>query len=188
MQAPDRQSRRDPQELSDDELEFLSDVALAVVARSPRLAPEQRNFIGQHVNHPCRVGWSVVLGWARDVLDEEQFAIVLEASRRPRIAEMGQTMGPSAGTAASRRWKAVRAELDAAEISDARLSRKVRMERARRLTREYHRSWATWIGFGMAIGLALLGYFLVGILRQEGQLEDCMMQGRHNCAALIQDR
>jgi hypothetical protein len=186
MHAHDRNIGRDPSRLCDDEVEFLSDQALAALAGSPRLTFEQRAFIGQHVNHPCRVGWTIILGWAREELDDDRFAIVLEASKRPRIAQASASI--DGGTDTSRRWKAVHAELDAAAKADGRLARKIQIEAAERLAREYHRGFPTWAGFGIAIALAVLGYFLFEILRQESQLEDCIMQGRHNCATIMLDR
>lgn len=177
-------SRRDPRELGDDEIEFLSDIALTALASSTRLAPERRTFIAQHVNHPCRVGWTLILGWARDVLDDDQCDLLLEASRRPRHAHA--IASTDAGTAKSRRWKAVTAEFDAAAKADARLSRKIRIKAEERSAREYHREFTAWTGLGIAIGLALLGFFLVGILGQESRLEDCLLQGRHNCSATLE--
>ena len=175
-------SRRDPRERGDDEIEFLSDIALTALAGSTRLAPERRAFIGQHVNHPCHAGWTLILGWARDVLDEDQLDILLEASRRPRRPHAMVSI--DAGTAKSRRWKAAKAEFDAAAKADARLSRKIRIGAEERFAREYNREFPTWAGLGIAIGLALLGFFLVGILGQESRLEDCLLQGRHNCSAI----
>ena len=184
MWTPEGNSRRDPRGLGDDEIELLSDIALTALANSTRLVAERRAFIRQHVNHPCRVGWTLVLSWARDVLDEDQFDILLEASRRPRRAQA--TVSIDAGMAKSRRWKTIKAEFDAAAKADARLSRKIRIEAGERFAREYNREFPTWAGLGIAIGLALLGVFLVGVLSQESRLEDCLLQGRHNCSAILE--
>jgi hypothetical protein len=182
MPTHESNSRRDPRELGDDEIEFLSDIALTALASSTRLVPERRTFIAQHVNHPCRVGWTLILGWARDVLDEDQLDILREASRRPRRAH---AIAPvEAGTAKSRRWKTVKAEFEAAAKADARLSRNIRIKAEERLAREYNREFSTWAGLGVAIGLALLGFFLFGILSRESRLEDCLLQGRHNCSEI----
>ena len=179
-----RGSRRDPRELGDDEIEFLSDQALAKLARVPPLTAEQRNFIYQHVNHPSNVGWTVILGWAREWLDNREFEIVQEASRRPRIAQGSVAKGR--GASESQRWKAVMAEFDAAAKADARLARKVRLKATDRLVKGYHRGFPTWAGLAIALGLFALGYFLVGVLRQESLIEECIMQSRHNCSQLLQ--
>ena len=185
MQPQDGNARRDPRELGDDEVEFLSDTPLAALAQSPRLADEQRAFIGQHVNHPSSAGWSLILDWARQELDAYRYGILLEASRRPRIAENAATL--AAGTPKNRRWQAMQAAIDAAAKADARLSRKTRIAAAERLAREYQQQLPIWAGFGVAVILILLGFFLFGVLRQESRLEDCVLQGRHNCAAIIEE-
>ena len=39
-----------------------------------------------------------------------------------------------------------------------------------------------FIGLAVVALLIVIGYFLVTALRHEGQLEDCLMAGRRNCA------
>jgi hypothetical protein len=38
------------------------------------------------------------------------------------------------------------------------------------------------IGLIVVLALVVAGYLLFTALRQNGQLEDCLMSGRHNCA------
>ncbi len=43
---------------------------------------------------------------------------------------------------------------------------------------------AALIGLGICLALVLLGLFLVHTLKQTSDLQDCVMQGRSNCAPL----
>lgn len=40
------------------------------------------------------------------------------------------------------------------------------------------------IGLAVVLLLVVLGYFLFSALRENGQLEDCLMSGRRNCAPI----
>jgi hypothetical protein len=40
------------------------------------------------------------------------------------------------------------------------------------------------IGLVVVLVLVILGYFLVTALRQNAEMEDCLMSGRHNCAPI----
>ena len=40
------------------------------------------------------------------------------------------------------------------------------------------------IGLAVVLVLVVLGYFLVNALRQNSQMEDCLMSGRRNCAPI----
>jgi hypothetical protein len=40
------------------------------------------------------------------------------------------------------------------------------------------------IGLAVVLVLVVLGYFLVTALRQNAEMEDCLMSGRHNCAPI----
>ena len=40
------------------------------------------------------------------------------------------------------------------------------------------------IGLALVLVLAVAGYFLVTVLRQNANLEDCLMSGRKNCAPI----
>jgi hypothetical protein len=40
------------------------------------------------------------------------------------------------------------------------------------------------IGLILVLGLVVVGYYLVNALRQNANLEDCLMSGRTNCAPL----
>jgi hypothetical protein len=40
------------------------------------------------------------------------------------------------------------------------------------------------IGLAVVLVLVVLGYFLVAALRQNSQMEDCLMSGRKNCAPI----
>ena len=40
------------------------------------------------------------------------------------------------------------------------------------------------IGLLVVLALAVAGYFLVTVLRQNANLEDCLMSGRKNCAPI----
>jgi hypothetical protein len=42
----------------------------------------------------------------------------------------------------------------------------------------------TWIGAAVAIALLLVGVWLARELTAAGRLQDCLMQGRTNCAAI----
>jgi len=46
------------------------------------------------------------------------------------------------------------------------------------------RRTAALAGLAITLALALAGVVLVRALREEGQREDCMMQGRHDCAPI----
>jgi hypothetical protein len=46
------------------------------------------------------------------------------------------------------------------------------------------RRTAALAGLAVTLALALVGVVLVRALRAEGNLEDCLMQGRHNCAPI----
>lgn len=43
---------------------------------------------------------------------------------------------------------------------------------------------AAIVGLVIILVLALAGYFLFTALRHNGELEDCLMSGRHNCAPI----
>ena len=43
---------------------------------------------------------------------------------------------------------------------------------------------AAVIGLILVLALVAIGYFLVNALRNESNLEDCLMSGRTNCAPL----
>jgi hypothetical protein len=40
------------------------------------------------------------------------------------------------------------------------------------------------IGLAVVLLLVVLGYFLVTALRQNAEMEDCLMSGRRNCAPI----
>jgi len=40
------------------------------------------------------------------------------------------------------------------------------------------------IGLVVVLVLVVLSYFLVTALRQNAEMEDCLMSGRHNCAPI----
>jgi hypothetical protein len=44
------------------------------------------------------------------------------------------------------------------------------------------------LALAFVLVLALAASYLVERLRQEGVIEDCLLAGRHNCDALIDDR
>jgi hypothetical protein len=46
------------------------------------------------------------------------------------------------------------------------------------------RRTAALAGLAVTLALALAGVVLVRALRTESKLEDCLMQGRHNCAPI----
>jgi hypothetical protein len=46
------------------------------------------------------------------------------------------------------------------------------------------RRTAALAGLAVTLALAVLGVMLVWALRDESTLEDCLMQGRHNCAPI----
>jgi hypothetical protein len=46
------------------------------------------------------------------------------------------------------------------------------------------RRTAALAGLAVTLALALVGVVLVRALRAEGNLEDCLMQGRNNCAPI----
>jgi hypothetical protein len=52
----------------------------------------------------------------------------------------------------------------------------------------YNDRRATLIGAAIAIGLLILGIWLAQELTAAGRLQDCVMQGRTNCAAIQQSR
>ncbi len=41
------------------------------------------------------------------------------------------------------------------------------------------------VAFAFVLILALAGFYLVERLRAEGIIEDCLLAGRHNCDALV---
>ena len=43
---------------------------------------------------------------------------------------------------------------------------------------------AALLGLAVVLALVLVGYFLFTALRQNAQLEDCLMSGRRNCAPI----
>jgi hypothetical protein len=43
---------------------------------------------------------------------------------------------------------------------------------------------AALMGLIIVLALAIAGYFLFTALRHNGELEDCLMSGRHNCAPI----
>jgi hypothetical protein len=50
--------------------------------------------------------------------------------------------------------------------------------------REEARRTAALAGFALILALAIAGIILVRELRAQSQLEDCLMQGRRNCAPI----
>jgi hypothetical protein len=46
------------------------------------------------------------------------------------------------------------------------------------------RRTAALAGLAITLALAVLGVMLVRALRDESKLEDCLMQGRYNCAPI----
>jgi hypothetical protein len=42
------------------------------------------------------------------------------------------------------------------------------------------------IGLAVVLLLVVAGYFLVGALKRNGDLEDCLMSGRRNCGPVIE--
>ncbi|GEM_PF-2881463 len=50
--------------------------------------------------------------------------------------------------------------------------------------RDEARRTAALMGFAVILVLAIAGVVLVRELREKGRLEDCLMQGRRNCAPI----
>jgi hypothetical protein len=101
----------------------------------------------------------------------ERIASFLESDSPVAVTRRGETLGVYVPTRRKRPKKAELSELKAA---------------ADRLAKGYHREFSTWVGFAIAIGLFALVYLLIGVLRQESAIEECIMQSRHNCSQLLQ--
>jgi hypothetical protein len=54
-------------------------------------------------------------------------------------------------------------------------------------SQDVHSQRAALIGLGICVALVLGGLFLVYTLKKSSQLQDCVMQGRSNCAPVDTD-
>jgi hypothetical protein len=167
--------------LDDEGLFYQADVLLTALAADERLAAERRAFIRQHVNHPTEAGQRLIAGWAAGILDPAACALLRRAARkRPALDP-----DPCAA-AAPTRWTVRGRAIDDAAAGVAADARRRRVEHATRQEREYHNDFATWASLVTALALAVLGFFLVQRLGEEGRLEDCLFQGRHNCDQILE--
>jgi hypothetical protein len=87
----------------------------------------------------------------------------------------------------SRAWKARRALLDEASAKDSDALRRTRETEAEHVARSYHNEAVTLIGIGVALLLALIGWFLIQRLGSEATLEECLAAHRANCVEGIPD-